>query len=121
LPLCLYRFAKDRPGANPSHFGTLKRFAKFVGLLIPGQLEEMATVDTVRCYMRRFTLVWPRETGEYIPEQFRRSLTYVSVTLCDYLLYYPITTISILTGESISKDRLRWTSAYRLPTGNDTT
>jgi hypothetical protein len=103
----LYRFAKNRPGANPCHFRTLKHFAEFVGLSIPGQLEEMPTVDTVRCYMRRFTSIWPRETGEHIPEQFRRSLTHVSVIFCDSLLYYPITAISILTGESISKDRLR--------------
>ncbi|KAL5316283.1 hypothetical protein ACEPPN_015328 [Leptodophora sp. 'Broadleaf-Isolate-01'] len=39
-------FAKDRPGANPCHFRTLKHFAEFVGLSIPGQLEEMPTVDT---------------------------------------------------------------------------
>ncbi|KAF4633707.1 hypothetical protein G7Y89_g4408 [Cudoniella acicularis] len=38
-------FAKIRLGVNPSHFRTLKHFAEFVGLLIRGQLEEIATVD----------------------------------------------------------------------------
>jgi hypothetical protein len=85
----------------------LKHFAEFVGLSIPGHLEEMPTVDTVRCYMRRFTSGWLQETSENIPEQFRRSLTHISVILCDYLLRFPITVISILTGESILKDRLR--------------
>lgn len=102
----LYRSEKGRPGANPSNFRTLKCFAEFVALSIDGHLEEMATVDTVRCKMRRFTSIWPRVTGEYIPEQFRRSLTHVSVILCDYILYYPITASSILTGKSILKDRL---------------
>ncbi|KAF8862713.1 hypothetical protein BDZ45DRAFT_585016 [Acephala macrosclerotiorum] len=44
--------------------------------LLDFQYQEMPTVDTVRCYMRRFTSVWPRVTGGYIPEQFRRSLTH---------------------------------------------
>ena len=102
----LYRSKKGRPGANPSNFRTLKCFAEFVGLSIYGQLEKRATVDTVRCRMRRLTSVWPPETGEYIPKQFRRSLIHISITSYNYILYYPITASSILIGESILRDYL---------------
>jgi len=53
----------------------------------------MPTVDTVRCYMRRFTSGWERETSECIPEPLRRSLTHVSITLYDDALSYPIIVI----------------------------
>jgi hypothetical protein len=73
------RYAKENPRADPcSQFSTLKKFAEFVGRLSKGMLEEMPTVNSIRCYMRRFTSAWERETGKCIPEQFRRSLTHVS-------------------------------------------
>jgi hypothetical protein len=44
----------------------------------------MPPVDTVRGYMRRFTSGYERDTGICIPEQVRKSATFVSTTLRDY-------------------------------------
>ena len=51
----LHKYMKDHPGANPSHFCTLKQFAEFVGLSSQGILEERPTVDSIRSYIQCFT------------------------------------------------------------------
>jgi hypothetical protein len=56
-------------------------FEAFCQSAAEGQLEDKATYDTVRGYMRRFTSGYEREIGIFIPEQTKRSVTNVSTIL----------------------------------------
>jgi len=82
--LLLYKYEKDYPKATPCNLRTLKHFIELLATTADSLLEEKLTIDTVRGYSRRFTLKYERDTGIYILEQVRKSITNVSAISRSY-------------------------------------